>query len=530
MYVLNTTLNNPIRSIKAKVELFEGSTLINTFNYTDALQAITIERAGENSKFFGFGVCQKATIKLRDETGALNITTANHFKVYFATDNNYLNPYPDFKVSEVRRDEKTKALSITCYDKIYDMKARYFNELALEAPYSLSDVAAAIASLMGVVLKVQNVNDMAFELVFEDGANLEGTEHLRGVLDDLAEATQTVYFLNETSLVFKRLKDVANGDLAISKENYFDFKSGLGKRLKEICSCTDLGDNISAAIQQTGSTQFVRNNPFWDLREDRNILVENALTAVGGFTIPQFELDWRGDFRLEIGDCIAIQAKDDTYKNHYVLNDSVEYDGGLKEKTNWKYEDNEGETATNPSNLGEALKFTYAQVDKINKEISLVASEVDDAQETLASIQVTADGLSSTVQTVEKKLNEAVEDLNKDIEELTKRVNTSVTAEDLKIQVETQLKENGAVEAVTTTTGFTFNEEGLSIEKSGSEMSTKITEDGMTVYKDNEAMLEANNDGVIARNLHAETYLIIGKNSRFEDIGSERTACFWIGS
>ena len=59
-------------------------------------------------------------------------------------------------------------------------------------------------------------------------------------------------------------------------------------------------------------------------------------------------------------------------------------------------------------------------------------------------------------------------------------------------------------------------------------MKTQITEDGMTVYKNDSAVLTANNVGVNAVNLHATTYLIIGTNSRFEDYGS-RTGCFWIG-
>ena len=60
-------------------------------------------------------------------------------------------------------------------------------------------------------------------------------------------------------------------------------------------------------------------------------------------------------------------------------------------------------------------------------------------------------------------------------------------------------------------------------------MKTQITEDGMTVYKSDEAVLTANNLGVDAVNLHATTYLIIGTKSRFEDYGSSRTGCFWIG-
>jgi hypothetical protein len=59
-------------------------------------------------------------------------------------------------------------------------------------------------------------------------------------------------------------------------------------------------------------------------------------------------------------------------------------------------------------------------------------------------------------------------------------------------------------------------------------MTTTITEDGMTVYRNEEAVLVADNEGVKAEDLHATTYLIVGQFSRFEDYG-DRTGCFWIG-
>jgi hypothetical protein len=45
-------------------------------------------------------------------------------------------------------------------------------------------------------------------------------------------------------------------------------------------------------------------------------------------------------------------------------------------------------------------------------------------------------------------------------------------------------------------------------------------------------VIYAKNEGVMAYDLHAKTYLIIGESSRFEDYeknGETRTGCFWIG-
>ena len=103
-----------------------------------------------------------------------------------------------------------------------------------------------------------------------------------------------------------------------------------------------------------------------------------------------------------------------------------------------------------------------------------------------------------------------------------------MTSESVQIAINKAL-ENG-VDKVSTSTGFTFDDTGLTISKSDSEMSTLIDDDGMKVSKNEEEVLTADNTGVNAINLTARQYLIIGTNSRFEDYGDSRTGCFWIGS
>ena len=110
---------------------------------------------------------------------------------------------------------------------------------------------------------------------------------------------------------------------------------------------------------------------------------------------------------------------------------------------------------------------------------------------------------------------------------LSKQVAASMTSDQVKLEIQSQLS-GVNVDEVTTSTGYTFDSNGLTISKNSSEMSTTITDDGMTVYKNNSAVLIANNNGVDAKNLHATTYLIVGNNSRFEDYGSNRTGCFFI--
>ena len=268
------------------------------------------------------------------------------------------------------------------------------------------------------------------------------------------------------------------------------------------------------------------------MREDIDVLVANALTAVQGLTICQFDCSWRGNLLSEIGDKISIVKGEQVCKT-FLLNDTIEYNGGFTQKTSWNYIDNENESVDNPATLGDALRQTYARVDKANKNITLLASEnkllqngLGATNERLAAIELNTNSISATVQEMKTNTEDAVSDMNDSITTLTAKVEAQMTAEDVQLQISNALS-NG-VDSVTTTTGFTFNQDGLTVSKSGSEMSTTITEDGMTVYRDNTAVLTANNTGVDAVNLHASTYLIIGTNSRFEDYGSNRTGCFWI--
>ena len=146
---------------------------------------------------------------------------------------------------------------------------------------------------------------------------------------------------------------------------------------------------------------------------------------------------------------------------------------------------------------------------------------------------VTISSSSITGYVKENELNdtrEALNEINGEVASIKSEAITKVTATEVTTLIKQEL--NDGVSKVETTTGHTFNEKGLTISKSNSEISTTITEDGMTVNKDDDILLQANNEGVQAVDLHAKTYLIIGSGdgrSRFEDYGTNRTACFWIG-
>ena len=521
------SINAPVREIKGRVELFEGSTLLETFLPTDTLKSFTVERTVDGSKLFGYGICQKLQVKLRDKDRDISIAKGNGLEAVFGTGCDYIYSYPIFYVQDVKRNENTNELVVTAYDALYDTTATTFEELDLPAPYSIAEVATACACTMKLPWQMQNVNDGSFDTLFEAGANFSGKETVRQVLDAIAEATQTIYFIDhDWVLTFKRL-DVSGAPVAtIDKSKYFDLEKNESFTVSAVCHATELGDNVIAG-NNSGVTHYVRDNPFWTLRDDISNLVTDALAAVRGLTITQFNASWRGNYLLELGDKIAFVGKDDSLVTSYLLDDTITYGGALHETSKWEYTESKGETAANPVTLGEALSQTSARVDKANQRIDLVVSDVSDNSKRITQLSMTEDELKAEVSRVEKVAQDVNDGLTEELSTLTKKVEAAITAEDVQLAIKSEL-DNG-VEKVTTTTGFTFNDEGLTVSKSGSEMTTRITEDGMHVRRSGREVLTADNTGVKAENLHATTYLIIGGKSRFEDYESNRTGCFWIG-
>ena len=519
-YGLSTELSSPVRHIEARVEFYEGSTLVETCNCHDSLIKFEVSRVGESSKFFGFGLTHRLNVHLLDKERQFDFSTANSIKVGFKkkTEDGFLYPYPTFFISQVRRDENTNELSITAYDLSYRSSEHTVSQITATTPRAYIEQAAGILGATGVVIERVGDAETCFNTNYET-VNFEGNEIIQEGLDDVAEITQTIYFINsEDKLVFKRLDKAAAADLAITKSDYITLSTSTNRRLSKIMRVTELGDNLSASILAAGSTQYVRENAFWSLAADIDSLLQSAIDAVGGLTINQFECDWRGNILLEPGDKITTTTKDNDIVTAYILDDVITYEGSLSEKTQWNYEENDTETADNPVTLGEKMKQTSAFVDKAKQEIELIVGKTEGLETDVANLKVTTEGIESTVTS------------NTDgIAALEKKTSQSMTADEVEILVEEKVGNAGS--EVKTSTGFTFDKNGLTIAKSGSSIETQITEDGMTVSRIGDNVLVANNEGVMATNLHATTYLIIGTTSRFEDYENGlRTACFWIGT
>lgn len=502
----------------ASVEVCYQKANNTTFAANGELQDFTIDRVGAN-KFFGFGVSQKATINLLDKERKHDINGA------FVLSFDDKECFPWFYVEETKRNENTNAIEVIAYDALGLAEKHSVKEIKKNS-YTIVDFLRACGKLLGVeVVYPGAVNE--FNLQYKDGANFNGDETIREALTAIAEATQTVYFMNkDNKLVFLRLDKYGDAVYTVDKSQYYTLTQKPGYTLERLVSATELGEDYETG-NPDGTTQHIRNNPFWELRDDITTLVDNALAVVKDTTFIPFECKWRGNYLVEPFDKIAFINKDDTAFSTYLINDKITYNGAYSQTSSWTYEE-ESKTSANPTSLGEAIKQTYAKVDKINKDITLVASEVEANKNNIASIQMNTESITASVSSLRTAVEASAEATNNAIIDITNKVNATMTSEDIRFEISEAV--NGK-QSITTTTGFIFDDTGLHISNNTSDVSTTIKQDGMYVENsDKTELLTANSEGVRAVDLHATTFLVIGNNSRLQDYeNGSRTACYWIG-
>ena len=137
-----------------------------------------------------------------------------------------------------------------------------------------------------------------------------------------------------------------------------------------------------------------------------------------------------------------------------------------------------------------------------------------------AAFALSVEGIAAEV----SRQNQSVDGIRQELTALQQ------SARQVKLSVNS-IQENGTGKVVTST-GYTFDEEGLHIQKSGQEMENRLTDTGMYVSRSGTVMLQADKDGVIARDVSVRNYLIIGSHARLEDYSdgtdARRTAVYWI--
>lgn len=168
-----------------------------------------------------------------------------------------------------------------------------------------------------------------------------------------------------------------------------------------------------------------------------------------------------------------------------------------------------------------------ARYQGLNGNVLQLRADVDgmkienaNAQKELAALYLNLDGITAQVRQ------------NQTDAQNLKTVCTTLEQTGSQLALTVQTLQTEGVQRVKTSTGYTFDEDGLHISKQGQEMENLLDNTGMYVRRSGQLVLQANNEGVTAADVTVKNYLVIGDHARLEDYADgtdlRRTACFYL--
>ena len=485
---------------------YEGSLLRSVMKCLD----IEMERltAGDASAIVGVAVAGEAVVGVGEVKEESIIRSAKlGVKTPEDSDYSYLD-YGTYIIKTKEEDEEQNTTKLECYDLMllsmvpYDLDLVYPETPTEENPaITVKDLLDAICTRLGWAKRYTTfVNS---DIVIEE-EKYDGNYTFRDVLDEIAQVAGSMigFVGDELDVIYP----TDSGEI-IDSSNLKTLTLGevYGPINSVVLARTPQEDNVyrqdDSSITANGLTEIrIENNQIMDShRED---FIDGILCALLGLRFTLYELESFGIGYLSLGDLFTIQAPDGTAHTALMLCDDMQITQGLAETSRLEAPEATETDYRAASETDRALNKTILKVDKQAQEITALVSRTENIESSL-------DGLDTTV---------------------TRMAEIMMDSDSVDIKIS---KAIGEVNSVTTTTGYSFDEEGLKISKTGESMENLLDNTGMYVKRDGEDILTANNDGVSAINLTSRNYLIVGDNSRFEnyDDGSsnKRTACFYIG-
>ncbi len=458
------------RYVKGKVEVYRASTLLYTLMPNDYLKSIEIVSSPVKA-FFGYTMSQQTTITFIDKLAELDIREGDIVRPYIGIEDGTITyiQKPDFIIRKVDRKQNGIDLIVEGYDLIEKAKEYKVSSLAINLPCNLEQYFDAVCAVLGVEGNYGGLIDFTITEL----PNYDDNNTLRDVLNDLAGACGCICYMSGTVATMKPL--TANNPYSITKSDYFNLTTGTPLTLTSVISSNPLGDNIESG---SGVPQILADNGFLVNRTDRATILDSLLEQVNGLTVVPYNLEWRGNPNVELGDCIELETKNGTITTYY-LSENMSYSGGLKATSNFEFTERDA-LHTNSSTIGEKLNETIAKVDKINQTIELRVQEAVDDNATIAELKLSVGEIQGTVADLEGDVILQQTQITQNADSITAEAQArseedtelrsliSQQADSITLQVKEEVKSELDGEYYTKQSSVDITADGIDISSSGS--------------------------------------------------------------
>ena len=481
---------------------YEGSLLRTVMKCLD----IEIKRTtvGNATAVVGIAVVGEAVVGISD-VGDESIIKTPKFGVKSPGDADYSYiEYGTHIVKEKKVDEEQDTILLECYDLMlfsmvpYDLHMEYPEEPTEATPaITVKDLLDAICARLGWAKRYTTFVNSDKVI---DEEKYDASYTFRDILDEIAQVAggMIAFVGDELDVIYP-----TDSGETIDSSNLKTLKMGevYGPVNSVVLSRSPQEDNIyrqdEASVEANGRTEIrIENNQIMDShRED---FIDGIFNALVGLRYELYELESFGIGYLNLGDFFTIQTPDEENHTVLMLCDDLQITQGLSETSRLEAPEATQTDYTAASETDRVLNKTILKVDKQSQEITALVTTTENVKSSVDGLTTKVTNLASIVMDSEKvdiAISKAIEGIN----------------------------------SITTTTGYTFDQDGLHIHKSEEEMENLLDNTGMYVNRGGDNILTANNEGVDAINLRSRQFLIIGNNSRIEDYEYNRTACFYIG-
>lgn len=394
--------------------------------------------------------------------------------------------YGSFVVYNVEKQEDLKSYKITCYDKmLYAMKD--YENLGIRFPLTVREYISEICSKINLTFANSNDTFVNYNKVLNnevfldtDGNSLDYT--FRDVLDELAEVTASTICINDNDEL--EIRYITDTEDVINEEYLKDVNVNFGEKFGPVNTIilsrggdsdkislsipSNIADEDKIAIQITDNQIMNDNN--------RDEFMPAILNKLYGLEYYINDFSSTGVCYYDLCDQYEIEIENNTYKC-IMFNDEINITQGLEE---FIHTDMQEENETE-------YKYTNS-TDRGITQANIIAKKTE-----------------ATITEYTQKVDDNTDRLN--------AVETKQTETDRTINImSTHIDNNGNITEVTTTTGFTFNAEGMTISDSNTNFSALHRNTGTYYYDGDTITGQYTKDGSKQKDLELFGVYYYGKN------------------
>lgn len=536
-----------------------------TITEEDDLQDISIEDyCYVNDKFIGTTVAKKVTVNIFNDDNAYNLENKEvEIKLGFnLNSSDELVSYGNFIIEKPNTEEVQALTNFVGYDYMIKFNVPYVDNNTY--PVDLGTFFENLCNQVGLTAGSTTFINSDYMVLGNAFTNGESCREVLSAIAQIAGGIAKIGRDNKPYIISLSLDSEVE---TIDGNNYDTFSPNnvfgpINKLIIKMQNDVEGEESVRSdpeSIEQYGECAItISDNPILNSFEQRELVIDNIFDNIKGMTYLPFKVSYYGYPYLDSTDKIKILNVGDNQYDSYVFNHSIKYDGAFSGNIETKALTKTQSVYTETRDLKKWKRNTELRVDKINGEIVTLVEQQEEQDEKIAEQRTTIDGITNTVSETTTRLNNdyltaeqvgaEIDGTKEDIEIIKQDiVETKQTAQNFQIQIDRI--NNEGVDKVRTSIGYTFDDEGMKINKENAETGTVVDEAGFKVTdktgSQNTNLLYAGyvKEGdtnypdyigqtiVATANMIVKNYLVVGANTRFEDyvnptLGGKGTGAF----